>query len=67
VENLANTLGYDNAFVVSSIGHCGGLGFFWNNEIKIDLLPYTQYHIDAVVPPLRGALEAYMCVRRGPS
>jgi hypothetical protein len=31
------------------LGRSGGLGIFWNNEIKIELLPYSQYHIDAVV------------------
>jgi hypothetical protein len=51
VEILASTLGYDNAFAVSSQGRSGGLGIFWNNEIKIDVLPYSQYHIDAVVTP----------------
>jgi exonuclease III len=49
VESLAGTLGYDNAFAVSSTGRSGGLGIFWNNDIKVDCLPYSQYHIDAVV------------------
>jgi hypothetical protein len=44
-------LGFDNAFAVSSSGRSGGLAIFWNNEIKLDLLPYSQYHIDAVVFP----------------
>jgi hypothetical protein len=51
VESLARTLGFDNAFVVSSSCRSGGLAIFWNNEIKIDLLPYSQYHIDDVVFP----------------
>ena len=41
VECLAGTLGYDNVFAVSSTGRSGGLAIFWNNEIKIDLLPYS--------------------------
>jgi hypothetical protein len=41
VECLAGTLGYDNVFVVSSTCHSGGLGIFSNNEIKLDLLPYS--------------------------
>jgi exonuclease III len=49
VESLAGTIGYDNVFAVSSTGRSGGLAIFWNNEIKIDILPYSQYHIDAVV------------------
>jgi hypothetical protein len=41
VEILASTLGYDNACAVSSTSCSGGLGIFWNNEIKIDILPYS--------------------------
>jgi hypothetical protein len=39
VEGLKNSLGFDNSFVVSSNGRSGGLGIFWNNDIKVDLLP----------------------------
>jgi hypothetical protein len=49
VENLASTLGYDNVFAVSSIGRSGGLVMFWKNEINMDIFPYSQYHIGAVV------------------
>jgi exonuclease III len=48
VEGLAKRLGYDHGFAVSSTGCSGGLGMFWNNEIKLDILPYSHYHIDAV-------------------
>jgi hypothetical protein len=48
-ECLAGTLGHDNVFAVSSSGRCGGLAIFWNNEIKLEFLPYSQYHIDVVV------------------
>ena len=49
VEGLKTTLGFDNSFAVSSSGRSGGLGIFWNNEIKLDLLPYSQYHIDCII------------------
>jgi exonuclease III len=49
VECLARTLGYDNVFGVSSTCRSGGLAIFWNDAIKIELLPYSQYHIDGVV------------------
>jgi hypothetical protein len=62
VENLANTLGYDNAFAVSSTGRSGGLAIFWNNEIKIELLPYSQYHIDAIVSPASEESWRLTCV-----
>ena len=49
VKGLKTTLGFDNSFAVSSSGRSGGLGIFWNNDIKIEILPYSQYHIDAIV------------------
>jgi hypothetical protein len=49
VENLSHSLGFDNSFAVSSSGRSGGLGLFWNKEIKIEVLPYSQYHIDTIV------------------
>jgi len=49
VENLKSTLGFDNAFAVSSSGRSGGLGIFWNNKTRVELLPYSQYHIDAII------------------
>jgi hypothetical protein len=49
VEGLKNSLGFDNSFAISSNGHSGGLGIFWNNDIKVDLLWYSQYHIDVIL------------------
>lgn len=54
-ESLASTLGYDNAFAVDSSGRSGGLAMYWNNEIKIENLGYSRYHIDAKVTNLGGA------------
>jgi exonuclease III len=44
VEGLKHFLGYDNAFAVSSSGRSGGLGIFWNNNTRVEILPYSQYH-----------------------
>ena len=49
VESLARSIGFERGFAVSSTGRSGGLGLFWNNNISIEILPYSQYHIDAVV------------------
>ena len=49
VESLKGTLGYDNSFAASSSSRSGGLGIFWNNNTGVELLPYSQYHIDAIV------------------
>ena len=62
VEGLKHTLGYANAFAVSSSGRSGGLGIFWNNYIKIDILPYSQYHIDAIIHEERCEPWRLTCV-----
>ena len=49
VEGLKSTLSYNNAVAVSSSGRSGGLGIFWNNGIKIEILPYSQYHINTII------------------
>jgi hypothetical protein len=49
VEGLARQLGYDRAFSISSSGRSGGLVMFWNNDIKLEILPYSQNHLDAVI------------------
>lgn len=49
VQNLAGSIGYDNGYAVSSQGRSGGLGIFWNNPIKIEILGYSVYHIDCSV------------------
>jgi hypothetical protein len=46
VESLAGLLGFDKAFAIDSTGRSGGLGIFWNNDTSIDILVYSQYHID---------------------
>jgi exonuclease III len=49
VEALARSLGFYSSFAVSSSGRSGGLAIFWNNGINIEILPYSQYHIDVIV------------------
>jgi exonuclease III len=49
MEGLARSIGFDRCFVVSSLGRSGGLAIFWNNNISIEILPYSQYHIDVIV------------------
>ena len=49
MESLAGTLGFSHAYAVSSSGHSGGLGLFWNDGIKLDVFGYSEYHVDAKV------------------
>jgi exonuclease III len=62
VEGLKSALGFANAFAVSSSGRSGGLAIFWNNEIKIDILPYSQYHTDSIVSENGGSPWRLTCV-----
>ena len=47
VEFLSNSLGYNKSFAVSSSGRSGGLCVFWNDSIKLEVIGYLKYHIDA--------------------
>ena len=48
-ENLKSTLGYDCSFAVDASGRSGGLAILWNNEIKVEILGFSKYHIDGKV------------------
>ena len=52
VENLAGSLGFNKSFAVSSLGRSGGLGVFWNEEINLEIIGYSQCHIDAMINDL---------------
>jgi hypothetical protein len=62
VERLAGTLGYDRSFAISNTGRSGGIGIFWNNDINIEILPYSQYHLDAVVSSINMEPWRLTCV-----
>jgi hypothetical protein len=62
-------LGYDNCFAIGSSGHSGGLGIYQNNEINVEFLLYSQYHIDARITVLSkiqhlGHAETYQVFDR---
>ena len=52
MENLADTLGFNKSYAVSSSGRSGGLGIFWNDEIKVEVVGYSKYHIDTLIDEL---------------
>ena len=52
VESLAETLGYNKGFAVSSSRRSGGIGLFWNDSIKLEVIGYSEYHIDVIVDDL---------------
>ena len=56
VEALATSLGYNSCFAVASSGQSGCLCLFWNKEIKLEVLDYSQYHIDTRVEVLSSVV-----------
>ena len=48
-ENMVGSLGFNKIFAVSSTGRSGGLGIFWNESIKVEVIGYSEYHIDVTV------------------
>ena len=49
VENLVESLGYNKSFAVNSSGRSGGLGIFWKDEINVEVIGYSKYHIDVLI------------------
>ena len=59
---MKGTLGYDNVFAVSSSGRSGGLGLYWNKNTKVEILPFSQYHIDSIISENGGEPWRFTCV-----
>jgi hypothetical protein len=49
VSNLRFRFGYSHGFVVDGVGKGRGLGLFWDDSVKIDILSYDLHHIDCIV------------------
>jgi ribonuclease HI len=62
VEGLSGSIGFDNGYAIDSSGRSGGIGVFWNNEIKLNCLGYSKYHIDFSVDDLGSVPWRLTCV-----
>jgi hypothetical protein len=49
VSNLRFRIGLKNIFVVDGVGKGGGLGLFWDESVKIDIMLYGVHHIDSMI------------------
>jgi hypothetical protein len=49
VSNLCGRIGLKNALVVDGQGKGGGLVLFWDESIKIIVLPYDLHYMDTLV------------------
>ncbi|KAK2662641.1 hypothetical protein Ddye_001215 [Dipteronia dyeriana] len=52
VEELLVKLGFSGKLVVDLIGRSGGLYLLWSHNVVVDLVLYSQYHIDVKVQSL---------------
>jgi hypothetical protein len=49
VSNLQYRIGSKHCFVVDGVVKGGGLGLFWDESIKVDILSYGLHHIDCLI------------------
>lgn len=47
-------LGFDNCFAVSREGMGGGLAMLWNEDLELEIISYSNHHIDAIVRGIDG-------------
>ena len=48
-ERVRVRIGFDNVFVVESVGKSGGLVLPWRNDICVEIHNYSRCHINAVI------------------
>ncbi|KAK3189708.1 hypothetical protein Dsin_029269 [Dipteronia sinensis] len=49
MEVLRTKLAFIGTLVVNAVGRSGGLCLFWTDRVRIDLLSFSQFHIDVQV------------------
>ena len=49
MEKLQVTLGFDNCMVVDSIGKSGGLALLWLSEVCLEVVSFSNQHIDSKI------------------
>ena len=48
-RNLAHSFGFNRSYTVGSRGRSGGLAMYWNDNLNLELIHFSQYHIDMIV------------------
>lgn len=49
MEYIRRSLQFDNYFTVESIGANGGLALLWNQDVSLQILSFTRWHIHAII------------------
>lgn len=54
MTSRSKELGFDNCFNVSRNGMGGGLALMWSNDVDVNIVSYSNHHIDTVVKSAKG-------------
>ena len=57
MEKIKFKLGFANGLIVPSVGRSGGLALLWSREINLDIMSYSNHHIDATISELSDAFK----------
>lgn len=49
LEVVRSRLGFTGKLVVDKVGHSGGIRLFWSDNVVVDLLGFSRFHIDVLV------------------
>ena len=49
MEWLRSRWGFENCLTVDSVGRSGGLALLWRQEVSLEILSYSNHHIDAKI------------------
>jgi hypothetical protein len=49
MERIRYSLGFNNLFVVNSVGKSGGLALLWNEDAGLEIQNYSRRHIHATI------------------
>lgn len=60
VENLRWRLSLKNCYVVNGEGKGGGLALNWDESVSLDILSYSQHHIDTFVYGEPGTQDLHL-------
>ena len=57
MEKIKFKLGFANGLIVPSVGRSGGHALLWFREINLDIMRYSNHHIDAIISEMSGAFK----------
>jgi hypothetical protein len=49
MEHIRYKSGFQNLFVVDSVGKSGGLALLWGEDVVVDIQNYSHRHINGIV------------------